>query len=152
MPSVSFWSAFEFVANDGSTVGDGSLDVPVYVPATGTAPPYSNALTLAQNASGTLWDAANGPTDFTFLEIKSDVGDMANGLVMIELTVDENNTFGTRYQTFALLAGVPFVLASSAAYANYSANFGGGTLSKIQRIRCKNLNSSAANVSIRSVP
>lgn len=151
MPSIATWSAFEYVANDGSTLGDGSLDVPVVIPATASAPPYSNALVLAQNAHGTLWDAANGPTDFTYLEIKSDTGDAANGLVFIELTTDENNTYGTRYQTFALLANVPFVLASSASYANYTANFGGGTISAIQKVRVKNLNTATATVGIRTI-
>lgn len=132
-------------------MGDGSLDIPVIIPASTAPQVYSKDLSLAQNTSGTLWDATNGPSDFTYLEIKSDTGDSSNGWVIVETTTDEGNTYGIKYQTFALRAGVPFILASSVSYANYTANFGGGTLSTIQRIRVKNLNSATALVSAKLV-
>lgn len=150
MPSVATWNAFEFVSNDGSVMASGSLDVPVIVPAASTLPGYSAPLTLATNAKGVLWDAAVGPSDFSYLYILSDTGD-ATGWVMIETTTDEAGAFGTRYQTFALAAGIPFVLAASASYANYTQNFGGGTLSKIQKVRAQNLNTGTANISIKIV-
>lgn len=151
MPSIATWNAFEYVSNDGSTVGDGSLDVPVIIPASTSPQKYEKELVLDQNASGLLWDASTGPSDFTYLQIKSDTGDASNGFVVIELTTDENGTYGTQYSTFGLLAGVPFTLGSSVSYGNYTANFGGGTLSKVQRVRVKNLNSSTATVGIRLV-
>jgi hypothetical protein len=151
MPSIAKWSAFEFTANDGSTIGSGSLDVPLIIPASSTAQEYCNTLSLAQNATGTLWDAAVGPSDFTYLEILSDTGDAVNGWVMLELTTDEGNVYGIKYATMALLANMPLPLASNASYANYTAGFGGGTLSKIQKIKAKNLNTATATVGIRLV-
>ncbi|MHB1950115.1 MAG: hypothetical protein ACYCQK_01420 [Acidiferrobacteraceae bacterium] len=151
MPSIATWSAFQYTDNDGSTLSDGSCDVPVLINPSTTPVKYSNSLALAQNAKGTLWDSANSPNDFTYAEIKSDTGDSVNGWVVIELTTDENNTYGTQYFTIALLANVPLVLGSSSSYANYTANFGGGTLSKIQRVRVKNLNTATATVGIRLI-
>ncbi len=151
MPSIALWSGFEFTANDGTSLGAGSLDVPVIVPPSTSPQPYQKPLTLATNASGLLWDAATGPSDFTIAHILSDTGDPTNGFVIIELETDEANTFGTQYFTLGLLANVPLVLGSSASYANYTHGFAGGTLSKIQKISAKNLNVATAAVSIRLV-
>jgi hypothetical protein len=148
MPCIAIWDAFEFTANNGGTLEDGSLDVPTLVPASTEPIAFQNQLVLDQGEHGTLWDAANNPTDFTYLRIASDKGDEDNGYVIIETTTDENGTYGTKYATFALRSGVPFILGSSQSYANYTANFGGGTLSTIQRIRVKNLNSAQATVAL----
>lgn len=151
MPSIASWSALEFTANDGSTVGAGSLDVPVIVAAQTDAQVYKQTLVLAQNASGTLWLSTVGPSDFTYLEIRSNVGDGTNGWVILELTTDVDGSIGTELATVPVMAGVPFVLASSVSYANYTANFAGGTLDKIQRIRVKNLNTADATVTINLI-
>lgn len=151
MPSIATWSAFEFTANDGSTFGAGSLDVPLIIPASTNAQEYANTLVLAQNAKGVIWDAANGPSDFTYLELLSDTGDAVNGWVMVELQTDETNGIGRQVFTVGLLAGKALPIAANASYANYTLNFGGGTLSKIQKITVKNLNTAQATVSIRLV-
>lgn len=151
MPSIATWSAFEFTANDGSTFGAGSLDVPLTIPASTTAQEYTNTLVLSQNAKGVLWDASVGPSDFTYLELLSDTGDATNGWVMVELQTDETNAIGRQAFTVSLLAGKSLPLAASASYANYTLNFGGGTLSKIQKVTVKNLNSATATVSVRLV-
>lgn len=152
MPSVATWNAFEYTANDGSTQGAGSLDVPTILAASSTTPEdYKNSAVLAQNAKAILWDAANGPSDFTYAYILSDTGDSANGYVMVELQTDETNAIGRQVFTIGLIADVPLALGSSASYANYTLNFGGGTLSKIQKITVKNLNTASASVSIRLV-
>jgi hypothetical protein len=149
MPSIATWSAFEFTDNDGSTLGAGSLDVPVIVAASTSPQKYSGELVLAQNAVGTLWDYSTAPaTDFTFLYILSNTGDPANGWVVLELETDELNLIGRQDYTIAVAAGVPFILGSSASFANYTRNFGGGTLSKIQRVKVKNLNAAQASISL----
>lgn len=146
--NISTWTAFDFVAADGTPLGAGSLDVPSVLSSQANPQIFQNSLVLAQNASGLLWDASTGPADFTYLYISTDVGDAVNGWLVLELTTDENNTFGIKYATSAIGAGIPYILGSSQSYANYTANFGGGTLSKIQRVRARNLNTATANVKL----
>ncbi len=147
MPNISFWSAFEFAGNEGGGMGIGSLDIPTFViPSTG-ARFEKQALALAQNSIAKLFDATTDLPDFTFAYILSDQGTAA-APVMLELVTDASNVVKTTPYTVPLLAGVPFVLFGSASYANYTVNFGGGTLSKINLMRVKNLNSGAANVSL----
>lgn len=147
MPNVYLWNGLEYTGNEGGGDTFGSLDVPQIVSVTGQ--PYKNtAEALAQNGTFKLWDINQGPTDFALAFILSDTGDPSNGYVMLEMITDLNNLIGKQQYTVPLLANVPFILGASASYANYSAGFAGGTLSKIQSFKVKNLNVNAANVTL----
>lgn len=141
------WNAFQYSEPDGGSENDGSCDAPNIL--TGLTLSFKNRLTLATSAIGTLWNATNGPSDFQYLRIKSDTGD-TNGLVMLELVTDSAAIIKLTPYTMGLLKNLPFELYSSQSYANFTTNFAGGTLSKINLIRVKNLNTSvtSANVSI----
>lgn len=140
------FNAFQYSEPDGGSENDGSCDVPNIL--SGLTLSHKNRFTLAQNAIATLWNSTNGPSDFQYLRIKTDVGDTTNGLVMLELVTDSAAIIKLTPYTVGLLATKPFELWSSQSYANYTANFAGGTLSKINLIRAKNLNTTSANVSI----
>lgn len=151
MPNVSLWGAFQYADNSGGIWGDGNLDIATILSGlTDTAPFQGSVNALAQNSIGTLWLSGQGgaPSDFAFCWIVSDVGDPTNGFVILEETTDVNNLIGKELFTRPLYAGVPYILGGSASYANYTDDFAGGTLSKIQRFRVKNLNSTAANIKI----
>lgn len=145
MPILNFWEGFEYTDLDGSAMGAGSLDQAGVI--NSLTQKYENVVTLAQNAIGTLWDYQHGLTDFTFCRIETDVGTAALP-VMLELTTDLAAAVQVGYSTVALRSGFPYVLFSSKSYANYTANFAGGTMETIQRFRVKNLNATSANVRI----
>lgn len=146
MPNVSLFAGYEYTDNAGVSWQGGSLDIATVLAGFTGAPPYQFGLQLAQNATGTLWLSSQGPSDFAFAVIQSDTGDANNGYVILEETTDVSGT--PQLYTKALAANVPVFYGSSQSYTGYVANFGGGTLSKIQRFRVKNLNSSTANVQI----
>lgn len=147
MPNLAWWSAFEFAGNDGGSMDAGSLDIPTFVVPSSGAPFRKTIEALAQNSIAKLYDATTDISDFTFCYVLSDTGTKA-APVMLELVTDNANVVKTTPYTVPLLAGVPFVLFGSTSYANYTVNFGGGTLSVINLLRVKNLNSAAANISI----
>lgn len=148
MSNLYDWDAFEFTANDGSSMTGGSNDAPNIVG--GLTFKFEKEFSVIQNAIQLLWNANNGdPADFQYLRVVSDTGDPTNGFVLLELTVDVNGVVKTTPQTVALAAGMPFKLFSSQAYANYTINFGGGTLEKINQLRVKNLNPTTANVRLQ---
>lgn len=100
---------------------------------------------VAQNTTKTLLDVTAGPlTDFDFACIVSDQD------VHVELICDDDASIGQKELTVKLLANCPFVLSSDVSYANYTANFGGGTLDKITTIRVRNLGATSANVTIHA--
>ena len=55
---------------------------------------------------------------------------------------------GDELYTLELSAGVPLVLGDDVSYANYTVNFGAGTLDVIQRVRVRNLGATTANVTL----
>lgn len=148
MPNVSIWSAFEFVGNDGGRIGTGAPDEPTILNGVDGQRYVNGTDSLAQNSSATLWTTALGPTRFNFACLLSDVGDDTNGLVMVEFTTDLDNSVGTSCYTMALKAGIPLTLSSDRSYANYTSGFATGTLDYIQSIKVKNLNTTAANVTL----
>jgi len=145
MPNLYQWSAASYKDITGDGLENGSLDQPNVL--TGVSLSYKNQVSLAQNAIGLLWNLNLGPTDFQYARILADQGTTALP-VMLELTTDLNNVVKTTPFTVPLLANLPFELWGSASYANYTIDFAGGTLSKINQLRVKNLNATTANVFI----
>lgn len=147
MPNLAFWSGFSYTGNDGGTLENGSLDVPSFVvPTSGLR--YATQVSLAQNGIATLYDATVNLSDFVFCCIESDTGDPTNGYVMLELVTDNAGVVKQTPYTVPLVANMPLYLFGSQSYANYTVDFGGGTLKKINFLRAKNLNSVTATVSI----
>jgi hypothetical protein len=103
---------------------------------------HDQTLSVTSAASVVLFDATQDIADFDFLAIVSDQD------IYLELTADQNGSFGDELLAFKLKANVPFFLAYDDAYANYTANFGGGTLDVIDRIRAKAV---ATTASVRVV-
>jgi len=64
---------------------------------------------------------------------------------MLELTTDLAGAVLTGYATLGLIKNLPYELFCSTSYANYTANFGGGTLKTIGRFRVKNLNATTTH-------
>lgn len=146
MSNLFAWNAFEYGSAEGASLGDGSCDSPNIL--SGLTLSAKNRFTVLTTTIATLWNAANGPSDFQYLRIKSNLGDTTNGLVMLELVTDSAAIVKVTPYTVGLMKDKPFELWSSQSYANYTANFAGGTLEKINLIRVKNLNTGTANVSI----
>jgi len=147
MGNLYDWDAVEFTDANGATLDDGSPDGPIAIG--GVTVGVKKTFTLAPNATQILWASTNSdPADFLYARIKSSVGDSANGFPMLELTTDLANVSGRQVYTVPLLADGPFKLFGSQSYANYTLNFGGGVLSKIQQFRVKNLNLAAATISL----
>lgn len=92
------------------------------------------------------WDsAATGQpaTTFRFLWIKANVED-----VYVQLVTDANSGVGDEYYTVELKKGLAFILGSQASYANYTADFGGGTIDTIDEIWIRNTGSAEATVEV----
>lgn len=102
-------------------------------------------VSVAASTMATLWDTSVA-ADFNLIVIQT-----ANADVVLELTTDVSNATGDELWTTKLHPDIPFILGSDASYANYTAGFGGGTLAKVNRIRCKNLGTTAARVEVLSV-
>lgn len=99
---------------------------------------------VASSGTATIWDAASSAaSSFRFLWIRANKED-----VMVQLTTDLNNGVGDERYTLTLKKDLAFILGSDDSYANYTANFGGGTLDNIDEIRVKNLGSETANVEV----
>jgi len=145
LPNLYDYDAFDFQAASGAKYDDGNLELASII--SGVTIPYSFALSLATVTSGQLWSSVNGPSAFKYLRVVSDVGTFALP-VILELTTDLAGATAIGYYTVPIIAGCPFKLFANASYASYVANFGGGTLRTIDRIRAKNLNGTTANVKI----
>lgn len=98
--------------------------------------------TVAASTTVTLYDAtADACADFDFLWIESDKD------VMLELITDQNDGVGKRSATVEVVGGGPPVIrGSDDSYANYTTNFGGGTLDVVDKILCRNLGTETATV------
>ena len=105
---------------------------------------FCQRVTVAQNTTVNLLDVTQDLADFDFLFVVSDQD------VMLELVTDDDDGVGEEAYTVELKAGIPFLLASDTSYANYTVNFGGGTLDVITTVRARNLGATTANVSIHA--
>lgn len=125
------------------TFNDGSKNNPISIAlANGLAVDLTQA--LVQNTPWTAWQTGSGNDpigSFNFGAIYSDQ------TLQCELTVDlAGSAGGPTISCFQVVAGVPFFLSGNGGYSNYTANFAGGTLKNIDRIRLNNTNSTTANV------
>lgn len=90
-----------------------------------------------------LWSAlADLPASFTLLVIESDQD------VVVEFVTDDGGEVGEELATVTVVAGIPLILGSDDSYANYTVNFGGGTLDNIETIRAENSGGTNANVRV----
>ena len=138
MATISYISYYE--ANVGGILYKlGSVE-PVSITA-GTGEVDIRRDVVATNTTKTLVDVTAGSiTDFDFLMVVSDQD------VHLEMITDDDASIGQKEYTVKLLANCPFALSSDISYANYTANFGGGTLDKITTVRVRNLGATSANV------
>lgn len=108
--------------------------------ATGNVRPFRHVVGATTTLD--LWiSTASNPATFEFFFI------VATGDILIELTTDTNAGVGTELYTIQVDAEAPFILSSDTSYANYTANFGGGTLDVIDRIRVRNAGASPVTIS-----
>lgn len=143
MATLNALNFFEVVTG-GRVISGGSRSG--YKQFTVGVPLFDETKTLS---TGTTWDAWGFSTEeplsaFQYAFILSDLSG-----VMIELTTDKAGTYGTQVFTLGLIANVPQTLCSNVSYANYSADFGGGTLSVINRLRINNPSALAASANVR---
>lgn len=94
----------------------------------------------------TLWTLADPIAAFQAVVLVAVGEDL-----MLELITDSAADVGTELFTMLLAEDVPFVLGGDDSYANYTTNFGGGTLDKIESIRVRNLTSNDASVKMMTV-
>jgi hypothetical protein len=134
--------------NDRLSLGD--FAVPIKVTVAGQQ--FHQTHSIAGSTTVTLFDATQDLADFDFLLIRAD------GELIVELVTDQNAGVGTEQYTVTVNGGnntgefgVPFVLANDQSYANYTINFGGGTLDVIDLIRARNLGTSAVKCEIFAV-
>lgn len=102
-----------------------------------------SVVAVANAATALLWTAlVDIPSSFNLLVLESDQD------VVVEFVTDDGNDVGEEAYTVTLKAGWPLTLGADGSYANYTVNFGGGTLDVIETIRCENNSGSDANVHI----
>lgn len=119
----------------------GALGDPIAGPAV-TGSVYRTRVVVAAGAIATLFTADN-LADFNLMVITSTTSN-----VFAEFTTDVSGGVGTELATIELSSKIPYILASNRSYANYSANFAGGSVDAIERVRVKNTGSVPATVEI----
>lgn len=131
---------------DFQVFGDGMADsfrIPSLVTGTLTnGRVKSGSWNLAATTTLDLWSSAESPASFELLVLVPDI--ITNARIIAELTIDRGNDVGDELFTVELKNGFPFILGADDGYANYTANFGGGTLDVIDRIRIRNIGSAAS--------
>lgn len=130
------------VAIDGIVKRVGSVSPVSISAATGIA--YDKDFSLGNNTTATIFDASAATclADFDYLIVISSVD------MYMELTTDQNNGVGDEILTVPLTANLPFLLGRDDSYANYTSNFGGGTLDVIDRIRARNISGGTGTLRI----
>jgi hypothetical protein len=118
-----------------------SLGDPIGGPAV-TGSVYRTRVVVAAGAIATLFTTDN-LADFNLMVVTSTTSN-----VFAEITTDVNGGVGTELATVELSSKVPYILASNRSYANYTANFAGGSVDAIERVRVKNTGSVPATVEI----
>jgi hypothetical protein len=130
----------------------GSLELPYsYGSLTGLI--HDQVLQVAPVTQVVLFDSTQDLGDFDLLCVETDLD------VMIEIVIDQNNTFGTRHMQIKLPGsgvagkyGPPLTIPSNIAYANSTIAFAAGTLDVIDKINSKNLSATlTANVHVFAV-
>mgnify|MGYP001582441660 CR=1 FL=1 len=141
MASVTLFCYGIVQGNDGIPIPFGDPATPKVI-TLGTGIAFKRDASVAQNTTATLFNTTNDLSDFDCMIILSDQD------VMLEFTTDLDNSVGDEVYTLELSAGVPLVLGDDVSYANYTVNFGAGTLDVIQRVRVRNLGATTANVTL----
>ena len=139
--TVKFTFFGTITGNDGVEIPFGDEDVRTTI-TLGTGLTFYKMVSVAQNTTKTIFDATSDLADFDFLLVVSDQD------LYVEETADQNASFGTMNMAKKILAGIPYVLGTNIAYANYTVNFGGGTIDVIDRLRVRNLGATTANVTV----
>ena len=101
---------------------------------------------VAATTTKLVWDAAatgEPATTFRFVWIRANAED-----VFVQLVTDANSGVGDEYYTVELKKNLAFLLGSNASYANYTADFGGGTIDTIDEIWIRNTGSETATVEV----
>ena len=95
---------------------------------------------IATSATVKVFDIDESPLgDFNVLAIEVDND------AIVEFVTDDDADVGEEVFTIGLKGGgVPLVIGRDESYANYTVNFGGGTLDVIETVRIKNLSGSNA--------
>ena len=139
--TVKFTYFGTITGNDGVAIPFGDEDVRTTI-TLGTGVTFYKMVSVATSTTKTLYDSTTDLADFDFMIIFSDQD------VYLELTADQNASLGTELLTTKILAGIPFILGTNLAYANYTVNFGGGTIDVIDRVRVRNLGATTGNVTV----
>lgn len=135
--------AFE-VSIDGETISGGSRAQPKEITIDGKCHEWRGA--VPATSSRTIWEASNSNyplSDFDFMMVE------ANEAVILELTCDANNGVGLKSFAVPIQAGVPQMLLSDDAIANFTTDVATGTQDVIDKIRVRNASTlSSANVRV----
>lgn len=108
---------------------------------------FQREYSVGTSTTQEVFNVTNDLGSFDYLEVVSSISG-----VYLELTTDQNNGVGDESYTVELVAGLPFLLFGDGSYANYTVNFGGGTLDTIERVRVRNVSgSTSAKVSVYAV-
>lgn len=127
---------------DGEIIHLGDMTIPTSIQVAGER--VYKQVPIPVSTTIKLFDtSADLITDFDYMWIASDYD------VMIEFVTDSGAAIGIEQYTHKLKGtqrvnqfGAPMVLTSDVSYANYTINFGGGTLDNIDIVRAKNLSAS----------
>lgn len=98
---------------------------------------FEREYTVATTTTQEVFNVTNDLGSFDYLEVVSDISG-----VYVELTTDQNGSVGDEFYTIELVAKLPLILFGDGSYANYTSNFGGGTLDAIERVRVRNVSGS----------
>lgn len=125
---------------DGEHIELGSLTTPITRTLTNDVV-YRRVFKVGTETTQKIWDVDDVDLSaFEYLWIATDFD------LMLELITDDDGDNGQELYTLGLLGtgtakkyGIPFVLARDDSYANYTINFGGGTLDVIEELTVRNL-------------
>ena len=138
MPTLNLLQ-YASVRVDGRIYEVGSLTKPHGIDVTGLV--HEQIHTVGTETTVKIFDIDDDISDFDFLFIESDQD------LILELVTDDDGDVGEEVFTVGLDGsgtagkyGGAFVLCRDTSYANYTVNFGGGTLDNIETIRVRNLN------------
>lgn len=122
----------------------GSMADPVNLSASFDGLVERKVYSVATSTAQVIWDAtASAASSFRFLWIRANQDD-----VYVQLTTDLNNGVGDERYTIKLKKNLAFILGSDDSYANYTSNFGGGTVDNIDELRVKNTGSETATIEV----
>jgi hypothetical protein len=145
MPYARFYWALAWEDANRVQDADGDLLEPVILPAvSGTV--FQRQVSVAASTTATMFDIANDLGDFDVMVVVSD-----KSSVMLEWATDKDASVGDEFATIGLYANMPQMFGTDDSYANYTSNFGGGTLDKIERVRVRNLGTTAAVVKLIAI-